>query len=406
MPTEKKPSNTKLCPTCGTRLSENATRCLVCGSDLKTNPTSHSAKTIQGTRMPEITLSLPAVLGFLALFLIVGAALVYFSLFNKPGTPAILPTQTATITVTASITPSPTNTLVPTLALSATPLPPIDYTVGKNDTCISIAATFHISVNSLLLANDISTACILSINQKLKIPQPTPTASPEPTNTLSAADATEAACTKIDYKVAAGDSLSTISANYNVTIAALKSYNGLTSDSVYEGEPLKIPLCERKATAGPTPTATLPPPYAAPNLLLPADGAPFSLANDIITLQWASVGSLHPNEMYAVTIEDVTDGNGRKMVDYVPDTKYIIPTAFRPSDNTPHIMRWWVMPVRQKGTTSDGKPNWEPSGAPSAQRVFTWTGVATGGSTGPSATPNPSSPTPAVTSTPAVTPTP
>jgi LysM repeat protein len=355
--------------------------------------------------MPEITLSLPAVLGFLALFLIVGAALVYFSLFNKQNAPATDLTQTVTITTTPTLTTTPTITLIPTLEQTATPLPPVDYTVGKNDTCISIAATFKVSVNSILLANDISTACILSIGQKLKIPQPTPTASPMPTNTLSAGDATESACTKIDYKVAANDTLSSIAANYNVTIAALKSYNGLTNDNVYESQPLKIPLCERKATAGPTPTATLPPPYAAPNLLLPPDGAAFSLANDVVTLQWASVGSLRPNEMYAVSIEDVTDGTGRKMVDYVPDTKYIVPATFRPTDNNPHIMRWWVIPVRQKGNTSDSKPNWEPSGTPSAQRVFSWIGVATGGSTGATSTPNPV-PTTLLTPTPEVTPTP
>ena len=226
-----------------------------------------------------------------------------------------------------------------------------------------------------------------------------------PTDTLSAADATEAACTKIDYKVAANDTLSSIAANYNVTISGLRAYNGLPNDNVFEGQDLKIPLCERKATAGPTPTATPPPLYAAPNLLLPADGAAFSLANDVVTLQWASVGSLRANEMYAVTIDDVTDGTGRKLVDYVSDTKYIVPATFRPTDNNPHILRWWVLPVRQKGSTSDGKPNWEPAGTPSPQRVFSWIGVGTGGSTGPTATPNPA-PTTGLTPTPQITPTP
>lgn len=401
MTTEKFTTNTKLCPTCGTRLSENATRCLVCGSELKSNATAQSAKAVQGSRMPEITLSLPAVLGFLALFLILGAALIYFSL-NRKATPesALLTTPTATITLTPTITYTPTVTLTPTLVQSPTPLPPLDYTVKANDTCISIAVTFKVSISSILIANDISTSCILSIGQKLKIPQPTPTPSPVPTDTLSPADATEAACSKVTYTVAAGDTLSAIAGNYQVSLDAIKTYNGLTSDSVFEGEVLNIPLCERKATAGPTPTATLPPPYTAPNLLLPADGAPFSLANDVITLQWASVGSLRPNEMYAVTIEDVTDVNDRKLTDYVLDTKYIIPATFRPTDNTPHIMRWSVMAVRQNGTGSDGKSIWVPAGASSAQRVFTWTGIATGGGS-PAATPTPNTqPTTSTTLTP------
>ena len=98
--------------------------------------------------------------------------------------------------------------------------------------------------------------------------------------------------------------------------------------------------------AGPTPTPTIPPPYPAPNLLLPSDGAAFTLADDVVTLQWASIGTLRPNEEYQVTIEDVTVDQGRRIVDYVTDTKYIVPTSFRPNDNIAHVMRWWVVPVR------------------------------------------------------------
>ena len=46
-----------------------------------------------------------------------------------------------------------------------------------------------------------------------------------------------------------GDSLSKISARYNVTINALKRANGLTKDSVYKGQKLKIPGISRKPKA-------------------------------------------------------------------------------------------------------------------------------------------------------------
>ena len=70
MTPEKITSPTKLCPTCGTRVKEDATRCLVCGADLtNVEKVTQANKVVQGSRMPSITLSLPAALGLLALFL-------------------------------------------------------------------------------------------------------------------------------------------------------------------------------------------------------------------------------------------------------------------------------------------------------------------------------------------------
>jgi LysM repeat protein len=324
--------------------------------------------------MPEVTLSVPIAILLLAVFLAIGAGLVYAALRSQPEV-ALQPTVTFTETIT--VTPSLTATQAPpTITNTPEPSPtPITYNVKENDNCITIATFFSVSVQSIVTLNNLPAACnTLYIGQPLQIPQPTPTPSPLPSATLSEAEATEAACEKVEYTVQENDTLSTISQAYGVPMAALQDYNGLVGDRVQIGQDLTIPLCRRFATPGPTPTATLPPPYPAPNLLLPPDGAPFSQTSGSISLQWASVGTLNENEAYAVTIEDVTSGNGIKTTDYVTDTKYIVPVELLPTENTPHVIRWVVYVARQIGTDNDGNPIWQSAGDASTGRVFTWAG--------------------------------
>src|SRR5512143_4158610 len=103
---------TQVCPTCGTRLSETATRCPVCGTELgaKSKPSSPgkpaAPKAVSATRMPEVTLSLPAALVLLVLFLAVGATVVYAGLAatKRVINPTAIPTQTATLP--PSVTPT------------------------------------------------------------------------------------------------------------------------------------------------------------------------------------------------------------------------------------------------------------------------------------------------------------
>ncbi len=103
------------------------------------------------------------------------------------------------------------------------------------------------------------------------------------------------------------------------------------------------------------------------------------MANDSVALQWAAVGELRPNERYKVTIDDITDGTGNvRDITYVTDTKYLVPVRLRPSEATPHVLRWWVGVVRETGTTAAGELLYEEAGALSVRRVFTWSGAATG----------------------------
>ena len=367
-------SQTRICPTCGTKLTENAPRCLVCGRTFTVKSAPKAKQTVQAQKLPELKLSLPLAIGLLFIILAVGGGLIFLVL---RGTGQVAPPEpTATASPFPTFVQSPTPTITSTPEPTFTPLPPKDYQIRSNDTCSLIAVIFDVTVRSIAELNNLPPDCgVLTVGQTISVPQPTPTASPMATSTLSVNQATESACQKIEYRVGDNDTLSGIAANYAVTVETLKTYNGLTSNNIWSGQVITIPLCERLPTAGPTPTATLPPPYKPANLLLPADGAIFTGANDSITLQWAAIGGMLEGESYAVTIEDLTQGQGRKLVDYTNDTKYIVPATFRPVENAPHVIRWWVQPVRQSGTTEAGDVIWVPAGSQSVPRVFSWSGI-------------------------------
>jgi LysM repeat protein len=366
-----------LCPTCGTSLAENATRCVVCGAVLQTTKGRNTPRA-----RSQITISLPLALILIAIFAVVTAGLTYAATILIDDEQNAIPSLTPTYTATQSLTPEPTAT--ETIASSPTLLPPLEYMIVEGDTCLGIAVTFDVSVQSILILNPGLVCEVLVVGNIINIPQPTPTPSPEPTATLPPEEATLAACEKITYTVEANDTLSGIARNYNVSIQSIMNFNGMTSETVYVGQVLIIPLCERLPTPGPSPTVTPPPPHPAPNLLLPQDGAAFTLAHDTITLQWASVGELRDNEFYRVIVEDITEGSGTMRLEaYVTDTKYIVPTSLRPSESVAHIMRWWVQVVRQVGTTLDGEPTYRSAGAISVKRDFSWSGAV------PGATPTP-----------------
>jgi LysM repeat protein len=369
----------RICPTCGSRISAEAVRCVVCGAELR--PERGKAKSPKGARAgrrpTQVSLSLPAAIAVVAGFVLVTAGGTFAVAQMSGGGSDRVPTPTASLTptITNTAAPTPTETPVPT----PTPLPPIEITLPPNYFCVDLAAVYNVSLQSILQLNPGLRCDLLVVGQTILIPQPTATQAPPPTETLSAVDATSEACETVTYEVLEGEALSAIAENYNVSMQAIMDYNSMTGTTVFSGQMLIIPLCHRNPTPGPSPTPTSPPPYPAPNLLLPVDGAAFTLADDTVTLQWAAVAQLRENELYQVVIEDVTEGSGtRRLSAYVTDTKYVVPVSFRPAGTVPHILRWWVTTVRQTGTNDAGNPVYASAGAISIRRDFTWSASAVG----------------------------
>ena len=366
-------SSLNICPTCGTRASKGAPRCLVCGANLSTSlksQTKSSSQSIQTTQMPTITMSVPVIFLIILIMVAIGSGITYLALNLTGGLAQPQDTPTPTITPAPSLTPTlDIPTFTPSPQPTATPL---SYQVQANDTCIGIAFTFNISIQSIILENGLSADCTLSVGTTLKIPQPTPTATPLATNTPSSQQATVEACEKTYHVVKENETLSLISVYYEVPIEYIMEWSGKSVDTAFFGETLTIPLCLRRSIAGATVTPSPAPDYPAPELLRPRNGEAFTLVNNSVTLQWAAVSELRENEYYLVSVVDITEGQNEELIVAVKDTKFIIPESMRPNDNTPHIFKWAVVPVAQIGVDENGSPRYREGGASSQPSYFTW----------------------------------
>jgi LysM repeat protein len=382
--TEKISRGSQNCPVCGTRISETATRCLVCGTALDGTATPRKESSIDSKRIPEVKMGLGTLIGLGALILaLIGVVIFLVINQNRAGTPAAPlidePTQTSTPTMTLTPTNTPTLQPEPTW----TPLPDLDYVVKANETCLDIAAQFRVSVQSIILANNLGTDCMISEGRTLKVPQPTLTPSPVPTATPEAIEIAADICTNtVSIVVSSSDTLQGIALNYNVSMKDIQDFNNLSGTTIRQGQTLIVPLCDRLPTPGPTLTPTPLPPYPAPNLLLPRSGAAFSATDESVTLQWAAVAALRANEVYRVKIQDLTSIEEKILVAYVTDTKYILPATFRPTDGNPHIIQWSVTVARQINQDTNN-PIYEEAGATSAFRVFSWIGTGVQPTTSP-----------------------
>lgn len=124
--------------------------------------------------------------------------------------------------------------------IGETPVESNTYTVKAGDSLWSIANKYGITVNELKRLNNL-TSDNLTIGQALRVPS-------SETGTTTGGTPT----TSNTYTVKSGDSLWKIANQYNVTVNAIKTLNGLTSDSLTIGQQLLIPTTTGNANTNKT----------------------------------------------------------------------------------------------------------------------------------------------------------
>jgi LysM repeat protein len=133
----------------------------------------------------------------------------------------------------------------PELAVTNTAEGPGDYTILKGETFLSVARTFHISVQSIADANPGVQSTRLKIGQRIHLPatvQASATAMATATNNATGTNSVEVSGADGVYTVKAGDRLFRIAGQFGVTLNALRETNHLKTDRIEVGQKLKIPV--------------------------------------------------------------------------------------------------------------------------------------------------------------------
>jgi len=382
------PPALRLCPLCGSRVSETATKCGVCGTKLSRVPLGKRAPAKPARRFYPS----PFILAMLAGLILFGLLLMGLASGAIPR-PAILrfptPSITPTFTPRPTQTATATNTDTPTATI--TPQPPISYVIKDGDSCLLLAIRYDVSVDSIIQQNHLDPSCTVAVGHTILIPHPTPTLAPVPSETPFGAPvqtATNTAPPYPTYVVVSGDTCLGIALRYGVTLKELMAANGLSDcNFLSEGQHLYVPV---HGTATPTATAsrrvptatpslTAAPTWPAPALEKPSQGQAFTAANTSITLAWAPAGSLRPGEFFEVHVEDITCNCQRIYDTATSQTTVDLPKNLMPAEATAHIFNWSVTTVRQKPNAGGGQIAYEPVGATSLVGIFTWTGSGTPG---------------------------
>jgi len=313
-----------------------------------------------------------------------------------------LPTVTpAPPTRTPSLTPSYTPTPMPTPTRE-----PCFQEVKPNDTVFGLATLCgHLSFDIVPLIveiNELSDGNSISLGQVLEIPWPTETPdpnqppSPEPqanptdenTEDDGTTDSSESGDTAsafdedfdplfvptatlqpdvIVHTVELGETIISIGVQYGANVEILSQLNpeitfsqcDFGQDSggqrctvpLFEGQRVRVPAPTAVPTRSPTPsgsetpTPTLTATFNAPSLQRPTDRSVF-LASELVTLRWNPTGTLSDNQVYLVTVSDLTARIAYS--DITLETFYVLPEEWQGTDGQRHEYQWSVKIVNRE----------------------------------------------------------
>jgi LysM repeat protein len=345
------------CPNCGAPAAQRARTCLMCDAPLDREPARGGLASVSWQWIGAVAL--------IAALIVVG----WSRWRNQPQPVAAVPKATPSPTVTPTPMPMGTPTPIPSATPSPVPSPtPIIHVVQSGETIIYIASYYGTTSEAIMKANglDETLARLLRPGQELLIPSTGPVGGPVPGSTAQPL--------QVIHEVASGETLSSIADEYDTNVEAILAANELDSpDLIYVGQELVVPLMPPTATPTPsptpTPTTTPGPPYPAPDLLFPVEGAVIEGEDAVILLTWTSVGILRDNQAYLVELE--TPAQVAPVTYTTQGTSWRLPPDLWPTGRR-RTLTWRVTVVQQANPTSGGPAAQEPLSPPTETRHFEW----------------------------------
>jgi LysM repeat protein len=272
------------------------------------------------------------------------------------------------------VTPAPTAEVSPT----STPAPTrfLTHYVKAGENLTSIATDYGTTVEAIVEANQIEDPRSLRTGQELIIPLAGSVGGPTPVP--GAPTAPPHGTEVVVHVVQPGESLLGIALEYDTSVEVIMAANNIAEAQwIFAGQELIIPLGTPTPvptpTPRPTPTPTPGPPYAAPDLLDPAEGEIFRGEEADIVLNWASVGILAEDEWYILRLRLMTEPIYQHPSVWTKVTSWRVPASlYPPAKVESHLFRWDVTVVRHTGTRPDGQPDGMAISPMSATRSFFW----------------------------------
>jgi len=180
---------------------------------------------------------------------------------------------------------------------------------------------------------------------------------------------------QIIIQVKSGDTCIDVAVRNHVSLEQLIKQNQLDANCALQiGQILTVTFATPTPFMSPTPiVAQTPTPrvgFDAPQITGPADGAQITETEDIVTLQWLSVGLLKDNEWYVVQIQPsgaITVPIYETRATSIKITRAIFDVQLERS------FAWWVQVKQFLGSDAlTGERTYAPISPPSTVRRFTW----------------------------------